>query len=237
MFIVRRIAFMLAIPLALFLGGSAVAESFAEGQLANGMRSTLGLSEKPEVQIEAFPILYRVVQGRIPRVIVSARTFTLEGFEIAELRLDVEGVEASLAALLRQNRFDLSVQDGSGFARATEGSINAYLEREKIDAVVTLREDGTVSVAADEVVAGKRRRFVAAGELTLGGRVLSFKPTTVTMDGEPVPQAFRARARRETTFSVELPKLPAGIVPSEIVVTKGELKLVADLEGFVLKVR
>lgn len=237
MFIIRRILFMLAIPLLLFLGGSAIIETFAESQLASGMRTTLGLKERPSVQIEAFPILLRVIQGRIPRVAVEAHSVVIEGLEIAELAMDMKGVEASIDVLVRQNKFDLTVESGSGFARITEGSINAFLEREKVDAVLALREDGTVAVTAEEVIGGTRRRFGATGTLTLGGRVLTFKPTSFTMDGKPVPQAFRARARRETTFSVEIPKLPAGIVPSEVVVKKGELRLVANFDGFVLKVR
>ncbi|MEX2557003.1 MAG: DUF2993 domain-containing protein [Actinomycetota bacterium] len=237
MFIIRRIVFLLAIPLLLFLGGSAVIESFAESQLSNGMRSTLGLRERPSVQIEAFPIILRVIQGRIPRITVEAHTVVIEGLEIAELSMDMEGVEASVDVLVRQNKFDLTVESGTGFARITEGSINAFIESEKKDVTVALRADGTVAVTADEVVGGTRRRFGATGTLALGGRVLTFKPTSFTMDGKPVPQAFRARARGETTFSVEIPKLPAGIVPSEVVVNEGELRLVANFDTFILKVR
>lgn len=237
MFIIRRLLFILAIPVLLFLGGSALIESFAESQLSNGMRSTLDLRTRPSVQIEAFPILYRVIQGRIPRVRVDARTVVIEGLEIAELSMDMEGVEASLDVLVRQNKFDLTVDRGSGVARVTEGSINSFLAREKVDAVATLREDGQVSVTNQEVIGGKRHTFEATGSLTLGARVLTFKPTRFTMDGKTVPSSLRARARRETTFSVEIPKLPAGIQPTEVQVKKGELSLVANFDGFVLKVR
>ena len=237
MFIIRRVVFMLAIPLGLFFGGSAVIETFAESQLSNGMRTTLGLKERPSVQIEAFPIILRVIQGRIPRVTVEAHTVVIQGLEIAELSMDMKGVEASVDVLVRQNKFDLTVESGSGFARVTEGSINAFLVREKKDAVTTLREDGLVTVVANGVIAGTRHTFGATGTLSLGGRVLTFKPTRFTMDGRPVPKAFASLARRETTFSVEIPKLPAGIVPSEVVVKKGELSLIANFDAFVLKVR
>lgn len=237
MFIIRRLLFMLAIPLLLFFGGSAVIESFAESQLSNGMRSTLGLRERPSVQIEAFPILLRIFQGRIPRVTVEAHGVVIEGLEIAELSMDMKGVEASVDVLIRQNKFDLTVESGNGSARITEGSINAFLEREKRDVSVALRDGGTVAVTADEVIGGTRHRFGAIGTLALGGRVLTFKPRTFTMDGKPVPQAFRARARRETTFSVEIPKLPAGIIPNEVVVSAGDLRLVANFDTFILKVR
>lgn len=237
MFIIRRLFFIVAVPVLLLLGGSAVVESFAESQLSNGMRTTLGLKTRPSVQISAFPIFYRIVQGRIPRVQVTAEKVVIEGLEIAELAIDMEGVEASLDVLVRQNKFDLTVEGGDGTARITEKAINAFFVREKVDAVATLREDGGVTIVNDEVIAGTRHRFAATGKVSLDGRVLTFKPSRVTMDGAPVPAALAARARRETTFSVEIPKLPAGVAPSTVVVERGVLTLVANLDGFVLKVR
>jgi DUF2993 family protein len=237
MFIFRRLLFMLAVPLLLFLGGSALIESFAESQLSNGMRTTLGLSERPTVQIEAFPIILRVIQGRIPRVRVDARTVVVEGLEIDRLSMDMEGVEASVDVLIRQNKFDLTVDRGNGTARITERAINAFLKREQVDVAVTLNEDGTVTAVTQKVVGGTRHTYAGVGTLSLDARVLIFKPTRFTLDGKPVPQAFRARVRRDTTFSVEIPRLPAGIVPREVLVKKGALSLVATFDGFVLKVR
>ena len=237
MFIVRRIIFFLAIPVALFIVASVVVESFAESQLASGMRSTLDLREKPTVQIEAFPILYRVFQGRIPRVRVEADTFVVEGLEIAELAIDMRGVKTSIGTLVRQNRFDLVVERGSATARITQAAINAFLVREKVDAVTTLRDGGLVTVVNDEVIAGTRHRFAATGRLSLGARVLTFKPTRITMDGAPVPAALRTRARRETTFSVEIPKLPVNILPTEVAVRSGELSLTAELDETTIRIR
>lgn len=237
MFIFRRLLYFIAIPVGLFLGGSAIVESFAEGQLANGMKTTFDLKEKPEVQIEAFPIFLRIAQGRIPRVTVEADTVTVEGLDIAEIFMDMEGVEASLDVLVRQNKFDLTVEHGSGFARITQGSINSFIEREKIDAVTTLRADGSVNVVSSGVVAGTRHRFGATGTMSLGAGKLTFKPTRFTMDGAPVPRALVSLARRETSFTVDIPELPAGILPNQVLVSQGELKLVASLENFVLKVR
>ena len=237
MFLIRRLLFIAAIPVLLFLGGSAVIEAFAESQLSNGMRTTLGLKERPSIQIEAFPILLRIFQGRIPRVTVDARTVVVEGLEIDRLSMDMEGVEASLDVLVRQNRFDLTVDRGTGTASITEKSLNAFLSRENVDVTVTMNGDGTLTATTDEIVGGSRHRFAATGAVSLGGRVLTFKPVRITMDGEPVPAAQRARARRETTFSVEIPKLPAGIVPGSVVVRQDALDLVATFDGYVLKVR
>lgn len=234
MFIVRRIMVLAAFLVALLLGGSYVLESFAEGQLSNGVATTLRLQTRPTVQIDAFPIIVRVVQGRIPRILIQQRDFTLEGLEITELSIDMRGVRADLDVLIRSDRFDLSSDQGEGAARISEDAINAFMKRAKVNARATLRADGTVFVRADRVIAGRTRRFEATGKLALGGRTLSFKPSRVTVDGTAGSPSLAARARRETTFSMEIPKLPARLLPSEVVVTKGELSLVADLEGYEL---
>lgn len=235
MFIVRRIMVLAAFFLALLLGGSYVLESFAEGQLSNGVAKTLGLPTRPAVQIDAFPILVRVVQGRIPGVLIQARDLTIEGLEITELSIDMRGVRADLDVLIRSDRFDLSAEEGEGAARISEDAINAFMKREKVNARATLRPDGTVFVRADRAVAGRTRRFEATGKLVVGGRNLSFKPSRVTVDGAAGSRSLAARARRETAFSVVIPKLPGNVLPSEVVVTKGEVSLVADLKGYELK--
>jgi len=237
MFILRRLLAPIVFLIALFLGGSALLENFAESQLSSGMRTTLNIRSRPAVQIEAFPIILRIVQGRIPRVRVDARNVVLEGLQIDELLVDMRGVEASVDVLIRQNKFDLTVEDGTATATISEDSINAFLKREKRNVHVTLKPDGTVVVRADRIVAGRSRRFESTGRVTLDGRNLVFKPTRTTMDGVPVPSSLAAFGRRESSFSVEIPTLPAGIVPTEVIVTFGRLRLAATLEGYVLKVR
>lgn len=235
MFIIRRIAVLLVLLIALFVGASAVLENFAESQLSTGLARTLGLSERPTVQIDSFPIIWRVVQGKIPKVTVSARDFELQKLEIAELLIDMRGVGANLDVLIRSDRFDLTVEQGQGTARITGTSLNAFLEEEGKNIQVTFKPDGDVFVRADRVVAGRKRRFEATGKVALGGRTLSFRPSRVTMNGSPPPPALASLARRETTFSVQIPKLPGGILPSKAIVTRDEVNLVADLDGYVLK--
>jgi len=236
MFIFRKLFFVALLLVGVFLGASAVLESFAESQLSTGVARTLGLQVRPAVEIDAFPIILRVMQGRIPRVRVVAHDFTLEHLEIAELTLDMQNVHANVDVLIRSDRFDLLVEKGEGSARITEDSVNAYLVHQGIDAHVTFRPDGTVFVRADRVVAGRTRRFEATGRLSLNVRTLTFKPGRVLVDGQSTSvAALAARARRETAFAVQIPKLPGNILPSEVVVTQGEMTLVANLDHYELR--
>jgi LmeA-like phospholipid-binding len=234
MFIFRRLFTSVVLLVAVFLGASVLLENVAESQLASGIGRTLGLHTRPAVQIDAFPILYRVFQGRIPRVDVEAHDFTVKGLDVAQLSIDMRGVRADLDVLIRSDRFDLHVEKGQGSARVTEDSINEFLKEQGERARVTLRSDGTVFVRVDRSVGGTSHRFEATGRVGLNGRTLSFRPSRVTVDGGPPPAALAERARRETTFSVEIPKLPGNILPSQVAVATGELSLVADLSGYTL---
>jgi len=236
MFIFRRIAVLLVVLIAIFVGASAVLENFAESQLSLGLARTLSLKTRPTVEIDSFPIIWRVIQRKIPKITMTARDFELQKLEIAELLIDMRGVSANLDVLIRSDRFDLSVEQGEGSARITEDSINAFLEKEGENVHVTLKPDGDVFVRADRVVAGRKRRFEATGKLSLAGRMLTFKPSRVTVDGAtPKSGPLATAARRETAFSVEIPKLPGAILPGKVIVTEGELTLVANLDGYVLK--
>ena len=234
MFVFRRLITLAVLLVAIFLGASVLLENVTEGQMSTGIARTFDLERRPTVAIDAFPFLLRVFQGRIPGVRVEARDVVFEGLDVAALTVDMHGVRADLDVLIRSDRFDLHVETGTGSARVTEDAINKFLAEDDEKVHVTLRPDGRVFVRADRTIGGRTRRFEATGPLRLSGRTLTFKPTTVRVDGQTPPAALEERGRRETTFSVEIPKLPGGIVPSTVTVRAGEMALVADLKGYTL---
>ena len=235
MFIIRRLVVLAIFLVAVFIGASVVLENVTESQMSTGIARTFDLEARPTVQIDAFPFLLRVFQGRIPGITIVARDVTFEGLDVSRFTVDMRGVKADLDVLLRSDRFDLHVDQGTGSARITEQAINAFLADQGDDVHVTLRPDGSVHVRVDRVVGGRSRRFEATGPLSLSGRTLTFKPNRVTVDGQTPPEALAARARRETTFSVEIPKLPGGILPKDVAVEDGVMTLVANLNGYVLR--
>jgi len=212
-----------------------ILESFAESQLSSGVARTLGLEARPTVEIDAFPIIWRVIQGRIPRIYIVAHDTVIEKLEIKELTIEMMGVHASLDVLIRSDQFDLSVEHGAAAATITEDAANAFIKSQGRNVHVTFRPDGTVFARADRSVGGKTRRFEATEKLSLDARTLSFTPSKVTIDGQPPPPGLAATARKDTTFSVELPKLPGNILPSRISVTDGQVTLIASLERYVLR--
>jgi len=235
MFIIRKLVFLAVLLAAIFLGASYVLESFAENQMATSIGHSFGLRTRPAVEIDAFPIIWRVLQGRIPRVRVDAHDLVIDELDIAELTVDMHGVHANIDVLIRTDRFDLMVEEGRASARLTQDAVDAAIRRQGENAHVTFRPDGSVVVRADRVVAGRRVRYGAIGRLVLDGRTLIFKASRLTVNGAAAPSAVAGTARRETTVKVLIPKLPGDILPSDVVVTGGQITLVANLKGYILK--
>jgi hypothetical protein len=235
MFIFRKLFLLLVVIVGVFLGASAILESFAESQLSTGVGRTLGLKTRPAVEIDAFPIILRVMQGRIPRIVIDAHDITIDKLAVADLSIEMIGVHANIDVLIRSDRFDLAVERGQGSAKISEDAANSFLKDQGQNVHLTLRPDGTTFVRADRVVAGRPHRFEASGRLSIAGRILSFTPARVTADGQPPPPGLAAVARRDTTFTAKIPKLPGNILPDEVVVTEGEVTLVASLKGYHLR--
>jgi hypothetical protein len=226
----RRLALVVVALVAVGLGASVVIEWLAESALASTARTSLHPGRRPEVAIDAFPILLRALQGRIPRVRIVARDATFDGLDVARISLDLRGVGITLGALLGGARA-VTVEDGRAEVVVAEAAVNAFLARKGVGARVTLGPDGAVAVRAEEAVAGRARHVEARGRLRLSGRVLAFAPEAVTVDGRPPPAELAGRARHAATFAVELPALPAGIAPSEVEVGSGRATLVAAVRG------
>lgn len=228
--ILRRFLVLALLLGGLFVGANIVVERIAEGALATGAQRAFDLPARPEVDIDAFPIVLRIVSGEIPSVSARATDVPLGDRLVARtVSIEMEALEVSSVLSGEQVRF--TAGRGHALAEATEGALNDFLRRTGEDVRVDLR-DGSVAVRATADFGGRSHRVVARGTLRLRRGVISFTPRSVTVDGKPPPAAFEGRARRETTFEARLPELPGGLRVSALEVKDGLLRLSADLEGF-----
>lgn len=233
--LVRRLFYAVVVLGILFVGANLVLEPVAESQLASAIRSSFDLDRRPVVKIDAFPIIVRILQGRIPHMTVTASNVAIDrGFVVAALAIDLFDLHASLDVLTKPKDADVTVARGKATAEMTETAVNAYLRSQAEDARVQIR-DGSVVVRLDRVFAGRRRHLQATGTVALSSRRLSFKARRVTIDGDPPPPPLAARAKREASFSVLLPELPGGIVPTTVDLRAGRATFVAVLRGYRLK--
>jgi hypothetical protein len=214
---------------ALFLIANVVVEHVAEDRVAAAVKNEFHLSAKPTVDIQGFPIILRVLSGTVPRITFDAKRATFSGFTIESIRVRLDGLSAT-GGFLGSGRLAVRVRSGTIEARATQAAVNAYLHKQGESATVVLHERRAILHAVRPFLGGERT-FVASGTILREGTTLVFRPSSVTVDGQPPPGGLEAAAKARATFRVKLPELPGGITLYRFSVREGALSVVASLRG------
>lgn len=232
--LLRRAIASLVVLGALFVAANIVVASIAEDRVGDVARVALDLEERPEVDIGAFPIVVRVLQGRIPEATMRARDVRVDGLELASVTVRAREVEFSLGTLASGDLEALRIRRVRATGVVTQAALNRALEREDADATVTFRGDGRVAVRADRVVFGRRRRIVATGRLALADGRIRLEAERITVDGERPSAAEEREARRRLRVGLDVPPLPGGFRVTEIRIREGTLRLVAEVRDYTL---
>ena len=144
------------------------AREVTEQSVADALKTSLRLSETPDVSISGWPFLVRALKGEFPEVTLSGGGISRQGLKLVELRAELRDVEYSLGDDVA------TVASGSGRASITEQSLNKELARAGVPARVTL--DGTsASVTLDEGTS-------LQADISLSGSRLVVRPEV----GEPM---------------------------------------------------
>ena len=83
----RRLLLTTAILGGLFWGANVLAERVAESRIAAEAQKSFGTPAPPEVSIEGFPILIKILQGQIPRVTLEGSGLVVQEMKVARLRI------------------------------------------------------------------------------------------------------------------------------------------------------
>lgn len=205
--LIRRLVIAVVILGVLFVGANIYGERVAEDRIADAVRDTFSLEERPTVDLRAFPIVLSIVRGRVAGVEFFVDDLTVEGLRIRDLDVTLE--DLAISGGLLGGSLSATVAGGSVGVRIRQSDVNAYLKDQGEDARVRLAE-GTVRVRVRGVLLGARRTVRATGALRLRGTTLRFVPERVTVDGDPPPPGLERDARRRARFAVEIPELPGG---------------------------
>lgn len=228
--ILRRIGIAVVVLMGLLLLASAVIEPVAESRLGTVAKRKTDAREEPVVEISSFPILFRLMQGRIPRLRIDAREVLHDKIRVERLEVDLREIRFSPRRWLAGER-EVFVGSGRMVARVSERALNAFLAEMKVGATMTLRE-GSALVRTQARIAGASRRIEAVGTVTVTRGRLVFTASQATLDGRPPPAALEAEARQRASFSVALPPLPGGVVVSGVEMHGGFGVLVATVRNW-----
>ncbi|MFG2576276.1 DUF2993 domain-containing protein [Streptomyces sp. NPDC048481] len=188
----------------------------AEHRLADHIAARqTALLGTPQVSIDAFPFLLSAAEGSFSRVTVRADAVTGQGRPVhASVELDhVSDRAGSYRAASADARFT-----------APFGSFGARLGPD-----TSLSDDGHGRLRIERQVFGLPLTVTA--ELRLSGRTVRIVPVTASLAGRSLdpagPRIHDAFAGQDRT----LPKLPAGLEPTDVSVTAAGVVLDAHGDG------
>ena len=127
----RRILITLLVLAVVGIGADAGARAMAESRLASSVQDSLGLEEKPDIELEGFPFLLQVARGRLEAISVEVTNVDVEGLPLDRVTLHLDDLAFDVGALLR----------GSGAAEASAGSAQAVITEDQLSRY--LQDSGT----------------------------------------------------------------------------------------------
>lgn len=219
----RKIIIAAGVIGGLFVGANVLAERVLESQLSKEAKKAFSTTTAPKVSVDGFPILINILKGRIPRASLVGSNVTAQDLKVAELRLSLEGITASIGDITAGK--PIGIDQGLAEADVTAAAVNGYIK--------SRGERVTLSIKPGKVVVSgtvRGQRASAEGVPRVVGRLLTFTPASATVNGRPVSGAVLQAARRELSFEIDLPLLPGGIRISAIELQDGFATLVAHLE-------
>lgn len=215
----RRLSVAFVILALLAVGADFGVRIWAEGRLAASVQRSFELPEKPNLDLDGFPFLLRLAQGRFASATVESEDVVLEGLRVASVRIDGRDVRFSFRDLVRGGEDAVVlVHGGSGSLEVDDESLSEYIQNRSVPITVEflgpeVRTSTTVSIGEVDTVAE------ATGQLEISDGSLLFTPETVSIDGEiGVPPEALA-------FRVPLPTLVEGAVYERVIVGEGTARL------------
>jgi hypothetical protein len=123
---VRRLVIVLVILFGLFAAADRIAVSVAQSQVADKLKSSRGLTQKPSVSIEGFPFLTQLVGGKLDEVNVHATGMVVHGPEGPSVTL--QDFDADLKGVRLEDDYSTAVADSAtGTAVISYADLSAAL--------------------------------------------------------------------------------------------------------------
>ncbi|HEX9712445.1 MAG TPA: DUF2993 domain-containing protein [Actinomycetota bacterium] len=232
-FLLRRLLIPVLVLALLFFGGNALIQGIAEDRIAQAAQTSFDLNEEPIVELEGFPMLVRVFSGALPGMSFRAGNVDIEGLRFREVVVRMRDIKAQ-GGLLRSAELEVSIGRAEVRGEATDAAVSAFLEEQGERATIEFHDNRRATVRTTGNFGGAQRRIVAQGKVELleAKQQLRFTPEQLTVDGDPPPAAFRDAARRRSTITVAIPRLPGGFRVTILQTAEGTVAFAALLENF-----
>jgi hypothetical protein len=195
---------VLVVLAVLFVIGDQVAKAYAQNTIASKIESSSGMSSKPSVTIEGFPFLTQVARHDVGVIDVSANNVPAGKFDISSVKAKATGVH------LNSSFSGATIDQINGTALITFASLEQGLG---VQGVATITADPAGGPNAVKLSAGVIGSVTGKVELTSPNEV------TIQMGSLSGLASLLNGAVPVQTQTIQIPKLPMGLVLQNVSVT------------------
>ena len=184
--------------------GDRVAKAYAQNEIASKIQTSAGMSSKPSVTIQGFPFLTQVAQHDLRVVDISASNVQAGKFDISSIKATATGVHLN-----------------SGFSSATVDQINGTALITFASLESALGVQGVATITADPADGPNAVKLSAGPIGSVTGYVKATGPNVVTIQMGSLSglASLLGGVVPVQTQTIQIPKLPAGLVVRSVSVT------------------
>lgn len=195
---------VVAVLAVLFVVGDQIARAYAQNTIASRIQSSSGMSVKPSVTIEGFPFLTQLAAHDLRTIDLSASNVQAGKFDITSIKAKATGVHLN-----------------SGFNSATVDQINGTALISFASLENALGVQGVATISADPADGPNAVKLSAGIIGTITGKVEQTGPNEVTIQMGSMTglASLLGGAAPVQTQTIQIPKLPAGLVVRSVSVT------------------
>jgi hypothetical protein len=195
---------VLVVLAVLFVVGDQVAKAYAQNTVASKIQSSSGMASKPSVTIEGFPFLTQIAQHDVRVIDVSANNVAAGKFDISSIKAKATGVHLN-----------------SSFSGATVDQINGTALITFASLEQGLGVQGAATITADPADGPNALKLSAGALGSVTGKVELTSPNEVTIQMGSLSglASLLNGAIPLQTQTIQIPKLPMGLVVRSVSVT------------------
>jgi LmeA-like phospholipid-binding len=188
----------------LFAVGDQVARAYAQNMIASRIESSSGLAQKPSVTIQGFPFLTQLAAHDLRVVDVSASNVQAGKVDITSIKATATGVHLN-----------------AGFSSAKVDQINGTALISFASLENALGVQGVATISADPADGPNAVKLSAGIVGTITGKVEVTGPNQVTVQMGSLSglASLLGGTAPIPTQTIQIPKLPAGLVVRSVSVT------------------
>jgi len=203
----------------LFFVGDNVARSYAQNMIASRIQTSDGLAQKPSVTIQGFPFLTQLAARDLKVVDVSASNVQAGKVDITSIKATATGVHLN-----------------SGFSSATVDNINgtAFISFASVEQALGVQ--GVATITADPAAGPDAVKLSAGAIGSITGKVEVTGPNKVQIQMGSLTglAALLGGVAPIPTQTIQIPKLPAGLVVRSVSVTSQGVVATASAQNTTL---